>query len=232
MCKSGFSGPAAYRDPRGWWRRPWSLLSRIWHIFDVYENEHEPAASPRRSRWFKTFVLVAILPVLPILWLLRPRWLRSVFGMSAAKKLEAEARERWTTNPHEALLLLKHVCHTLREARRADRITPWRGSVEIPPYGRFRFTDSVVLDDVLYSYAYSLGDYEAAMDLCSEPPLLASMIDRQVDCLVAMRRQKDAVALLQKNLHLDNRRGDLHRRLGELSGGQPGGPAAIPDQSN
>jgi hypothetical protein len=61
---------------------------------------------------------------------------------------------------------------------------------------------------------------------------LVSTIGQQVDCLVAMRRREDAIALLRKNLHLDNRRGDLHRRLGELSGSQPGGPNAIVDQSN
>jgi hypothetical protein len=45
-------------------------------------------------------------------------------------------------------------------------------------------------------------------------------------------RHQDAVALLQKNLHLDNRRGDLHRRLGELAGSSVGGAAAAADRRN
>jgi hypothetical protein len=106
----------------------------------------------------------------------------------------------------------------LREAERTHRIKVWRGSVEIPPFGRFRLSDRIALDGVLYSFAYVLGDYETALAICSEPPIHSSSIVRQVDCLVAMKRVGDAIALLQSNLHHDSHRGDLKRRLAELPG--------------
>jgi hypothetical protein len=221
-----------YQHPRGWWRRLRAAPSRIWHLLEVADDEHSPATSPRWTRRAKILWLIAFLLGLPLLLLLRPLLLRSIFHFGAAKKLKAEARERWTTNPHEALLLLKSVCLTLREARRTRRITFWRGSVVIPPHGRFRLFDSVILDDVLYSYAYALGDYEAALDVCSAPPLTKSMVEQQADCLVAMRRKADALAVLQKHLHLDNRRGDLRRRLETLSASLPDDETVAPDLCN
>lgn len=199
-------------------------MSRLWHELEVFDDDNAPSSSPRGARWMRAFWFAGILFfILPIAWLLRPLLLRFVFHLGGAKKVEAEARELWETNPHKALALLKSVNLALREGERAKQMKFWHGFVEVPPYGRCRLSDRIALDGVLYSFAFALGDYETALAVCSEPPLLKPMVEEQVDCLVAMRRVGDAIAVLQANLKLDNRRGDLRRRLAELAGSATSG---------
>ena len=204
-------------------------MRRLW---EATESEYLPATRHPSSRWSQSLWVVAMLLLLPAILLLRPLLRRWILHKTAAEKIEAEARERWSTNPHDALVLLKEVCSTLHLAKHAGRIKIWRGSVEVPPHGRFRLSDSVYLDGVLYACAYKLGDYEAALDACSQDPLSLSSIQQQVSCLVAMHRHQDAIALLQRSLHLDNRHGDLHRRLGELSRDLLVLPSSDRDRSN
>jgi len=54
----------------------------------------------------------------------------------------------------------------------------------------------------------------------SMPGRLDDNVLRQVDCLVALGRRAEAIALLERNLDLDGWRGKLRRRLVEL-GGRP-----------
>jgi hypothetical protein len=171
--------PDGTGHPQGWWRRLRAGVLRLWHELEVLDDV-PPFSSSQRARvirvlWFATAVLL----LWPIGWILRPLLRRSLFHTRGADKVKAEARELWKANPHEALLRLKSVNLALREAERARRISHWRGSVEIPPYGHFRFSDR---------------------------------------CLVAMRRVGDAIGVLEANLRLDNRRGDLRQRLAHLSG--------------
>jgi hypothetical protein len=204
------ASPGGTGHPRGCWRRLRAGVLRLRHDFDAVDDEYVPATSPRHSRRARVFwVAAVVLVVWPLGWILRPLLRRSFFHTRGADKVKAEARELWKTNPHEALLRLKSVNLALREAERAKRISPWRGSVEIPPCGRFRVSDRIMLDGVLYSYVFALGDYEAALAVCSETPHWKGTILQQVDCLVAMRRADDAIRVLEANLHLDNRRGDL-----------------------
>ena len=212
------ANPGGTGHPQGSWRRLRVVASRLWHELEVLDD-FPPFSGPRRAKlirvlWFAATVLL----LWPLGWILRPLLRRFVFHTGGAAKVEAEARELWKTNPHEALLRLKSVNLALREAERARRISHWRGSVEILPYGRFRFSDRIALDGVLYSYAFALGDYEAALAVCSEKPDWNGTILQQVDCLVAMKRVGDAIAVLEANLRLDNRRGDLRQRLAHLSG--------------
>ena len=198
-------------------------LARLWRDLETLEADDSLSSSPRRARWIRGLLFAVIVCLLPIRWLLGPLLWRTIFHVGAADKIKAAARELWATNPHEALALLKSVRHTLREAERSRRLRLWRGFVEVPPYGRCRLPDRFVLDGALYSYAFALADYETALAVCSEPPLLKHAVEEQVACLVAMKRVDDAITVLQANLHLDNRRGDLRRRLAELGGDPSGG---------
>jgi hypothetical protein len=50
------------------------------------------------------------------------------------------------------------------------------------------------------------------------PPPPKTSILQQVDCLLALGRRVDAIALLERNLIMDGWRGTLRRRLTELGG--------------
>jgi len=63
------------------------------------------------------------------------------------------------------------------------------------------------------------GNFEEAFAVVAAlPGKLDTTILRQVDCLVALDRKADAIALLEANLDLDGWRGKLRRRLRELGG--------------
>lgn len=198
-------------------------MARLWRDLEVLEEEDSLSSNPRRARWMRRLLFALIVCLLPIRWALGPSLWRTIFHVGVADKIEAAARELWATNPHEALALLKSVRHTLREAERSKRLRLWRGFVEVPPYGRCRLSDRFALDGAVYAYAFALADYETALAVCAEPPLLKHGVEEQVACLVAMQRVDDAIAVLQANLRLDNRRGDLRRRLVELGGDANGG---------
>ena len=64
-----------------------------------------------------------------------------------------------------------------------------------------------------------LGNFEEALAVSSAlPGRLDESILRQVDCLVALGRHPEAIALLESNLDLDGWRCRLRRRLVALGG--------------
>ena len=54
--------------------------------------------------------------------------------------------------------------------------------------------------------------------LAKLPVKIERTILKEVDCLMALGRRADAIALLQRHLDLDGWRGELRRRLVELGG--------------
>jgi hypothetical protein len=72
---------------------------------------------------------------------------------------------------------------------------------------------------LLYDCEVALGHLEEALTVAAAlPGRLDVAILQQVDCLVALGRQSDAIALLERNLDIDGWRGTLRRRLRELGG--------------
>jgi len=92
-------------------------------------------------------------------------------------------------------------------------------SVEITPFGSFKTKDVLSVYRVLYECEVGLGNYEQALAvLAVMPGRIDSSILQQVDCLVALGRRDEAIALLERNLDIDGWRGKLRRRLRELGG--------------
>jgi len=92
-------------------------------------------------------------------------------------------------------------------------------SVDVAPFGAFSLTDFLSLHVVLYSCEMRSGNFEAALAI--EVALAFRYDDailRQVDSLVALGRQPEAIALLERNLDLDGWRGKLRQRLRNLGG--------------
>lgn len=227
MVDSPSAGENAPR--RGVWRRLRILLPGLWRLsgssdiediedFDKFIAESGPFPYRRRNMVLRLASFSAFVLLIPLGLVLGPLLRRWIFHMAGAERVEAEARVRWKNSPHEALECIRSVHQMLREAERARRISAWRGSIEIPPYGRLRVSDRLVLGSCLHDYAFSLGHYEEALAICSEPPPSRLPVSQQVDCLVAMRRTDDAIRVLETHLHLDSRRGDLRKRLAELGG--------------
>jgi tetratricopeptide (TPR) repeat protein len=126
----------------------------------------------------------------------------------------------WRTSPFEAVEFLRSTVETLRAAG-SPFPNPLR-KVDVPPFGKFDGTDAYGVHKHLFRCEFALGRYEEALQVSTSlGSQIPETILEQVDCLMAMGRRADAVALLEKNLTLDNWRGPLRRRLEELSG-KPG----------
>jgi hypothetical protein len=153
-----------------------------------------------------------ILAALP--WVrLKMRWGRK----SATARLQDRIDELWRTAPFEALQLLRSVSDDL-ESRNLENEKGPKRRARIEPFGDFSWADAAQLRVHLYECQDALAQYEAALATCKGFPESAGTILMPVHCLVAMKRQSDAVALLEQKLPMDNWRGDLRARLAFLTG--------------
>lgn len=136
----------------------------------------------------------------------------------AASALHKKVGELWRSSPYDAVELLRSTFNTLKAA---GGFEPFK-RVDIPPFGRFAFTDALYVYQTLFKSEVALGRYEEALQISqSIPAQIPETILEQVDCLMAMSRRADAIAHLEKNLGLDTWKAPLRRRLEELTG-KPG----------
>ena len=156
-------------------------------------------------------VLALLALMAPVALLFGPRLRRS----TPFDSLYGRAREIGQTSPDDALALLRSAFETLLAGSAFAQVRP----VEIAPFGRFKIADAIAVYRVLYDYEFSLGHFEEALAVVDAlPGRLDISILQKVDCLVALGRKSEAIALLEGNLDLDSWRGKLRRRLLELGG--------------
>jgi hypothetical protein len=92
-------------------------------------------------------------------------------------------------------------------------------AVEIEPFGKFEPGALLSVQRFLYDSEVTLGHLEQALTVAAAVPGRVDVfILQQVDCLVALGRREEAIALLERNLDIDGWRGALRRRLTELGG--------------
>ncbi|HEY4187298.1 MAG TPA: hypothetical protein VGP07_19635 [Polyangia bacterium] len=168
--------------------------------------------SRRKLALIRLGFMVAFIIFSPVLFALslrsRPQ------GSTGFAALDARVREIWKTSAHDAVDLLKSTFDQLI-AKGAFGIK----AIEIEPFGKFEPWDVLRFERHLYNCEIALGRYEDAMAVAaSMPGRLEEFILQQVDCLVALGRGLDAIALLERNLDTDGWRGTLRRRLRELGG--------------
>jgi hypothetical protein len=157
--------------------------------------------------------MAGFVPLLPVALVLRWRYRpQAPTGFDA---LDARVREIWQTSAFDAVALLRSTFDRLLADKGAFGIK----SIEIEPFGKFRPWDVLAVERHLYNCEIALGRYEEALACAAAMPgPLEEFILQQVDCLVALGRGPEAIALLERNLQTDGWRGTLRRRLRELGG--------------
>jgi len=154
--------------------------------------------------------LIVLAPFLLLLAFLTPR--RTAFDA-----LDGRVRQIWQTSASDALALLRA---TYADLVAQGALTKMKG-IESVPFGRFGFGETLQVQQFLYECEVAVGNYDEALALAAAlPGQVDFTILQQVDCLVALGRRAEAIALLERNLDLDGWRGKLHRRIVEL-GGRP-----------
>lgn len=166
----------------------------------------------RKLMFIRLVVMAGLIPLTPFLLLAVARARRAT-GFDA---LHERVREVWERSAFEAIAELRAVHETLRAQ---GALTSFK-AVEIPPFGRFGGLETFRVQQFLYRCELAIQNYEGALAVAAAPGKTTLTILQQVDCLVAMGRRGDAIALLERNLDLDGWRGTLRRRLAEL-GGKP-----------
>jgi tetratricopeptide (TPR) repeat protein len=147
----------------------------------------------------------------PLALAFRSRFRRGT-GLDA---LDARVRQIWQTSPDDAVALLRSTFEQLLARDAFLKLRP----VELEPFGKFAGGDLLSIQRFLYDSEVALGHLEQALAVAAAlPGRLDVFVLQQVDCLVALGRREEAIALLERNLDIDGWRGTLRRRLTELGG--------------
>jgi len=188
--------------------------ARLWAASGEAAGSLTDGFRRRPSKWTLRLIRFALLLVLivmaPFAILVGARARR---GTSATDALYRRVTERWQTDPLAAAELVRETY---------DALTAHGGiatfsAIEVRPYGKFQFGDAVWVHRFLYDCEMRLGRYEQALAVArSLPGRVSSNVLMQVDCLVALGRNDEAIAVLEQNLDLDGWRGELRIRRDEL----------------
>jgi hypothetical protein len=165
----------------------------------------------RKLALIRLGVMASFLFLWPLALVFRSRFRRAT-GFDA---LDARVREIWLTSPIDAVALLRSTFEQLLVRDVLTRLRP----VEIEPFGTFEGRDLLSVQRFLYDSEIALGQLEQALAVAAAMPgNLDVFLLQQVDCLIALGRREEAIALLERNLDADGWRGTLRRRLRELGG--------------
>jgi hypothetical protein len=198
-----------------WWTKLARLPRRLWSMSLEMTTLITDHSRRQPSRWklalIRLGVLASFIPLFPVALVFRSRFRRT----TAFDALYERVRELWKTSPNEAVALLRSIFEQLVKQEAFTKMRP----VAIEPFGDFATWDLLSVFRVLYDSEVALGHFEEALAVAAAlPGRLDVAILQQVDCLVALGRQPDAIALLERNLDRDGWRGTLRRRLVELRG--------------
>ena len=191
------------------------LPGRLWsmslEMATVMTDGSHRQPSKLKLMLIRIAIVASMVPLAPLAFVLRSRFRRP----TTADALHARVGEIWQTSPEEGIALLRSVFEKLA----AQGAFTTMKSVEVAPFGTFRTGDVIYVHRALYRSEFARGNFEEALAvLAVMPGRLDTAILQQVDCLVALDRRDEAIALLERNLDIDGWRGKLRRRLKELGG--------------
>jgi hypothetical protein len=200
-----------------WWTRLAKLPGRLWsmsgELATLMTDGFHRQPSKRKLVFIRLAVIAGLTLLAPILFLIASRFRRS----TAFDALHGRVRQIWQTSASEAIAFLRTTYENLVSQGAFTKMK----AVEIPPFGSFGIDQTLRVQQFLYECEVAVGNYEEALAMAAAlPGRLDFTILQQVDCLVALGRRAEAIALLERNLDLDGWRGKLHRRIVEL-GGRP-----------
>jgi hypothetical protein len=157
-------------------------------------------------------LMAGLVLLAPVMFLLGRRAGRAT-GLDVLQK---EAARIWEPSPSDAIALLRKTYDQLTAKDGFARLK----TVSIPPFGDFAPYHTMALQQYIWRCEMAVGNYEGALALAASLGRIEFAILQQVDCLVAMGRKADAIALLESSFDLDGWRRTLRRRWVEL-GGRP-----------
>ena len=207
------SVPLTPRVP--WWTRLARFPRRLWSVSGemttIITDLSHRQPSKRKLALIRVSVMASFLVLWPLAVVFKSRFRRAT-GFDA---LNARVRQIWQTSPSDAVALLRSTFEQLLVRDALSRIRP----LEIEPFGKFEGGDLLSVQRFLYDSEVALGHLEQALTVAAAVPGRVDVfILQQVDCLVALGRREEAIALLERNLDIDGWRGTLRRRLTELGG--------------
>jgi hypothetical protein len=198
-----------------WWTKLARFPRRIWsasqEVTAILTDHFHRQPSKRKVALIRIGMVISLTLISPVAFVLRSRFR----GATAFGALDARVRQIWPTSTIEAVAVLRSTFEEL--VARGALVKVKR--IEIAPFGKFESWDIFSIQRFLYECEVTLGHLDEALAVAAALPGRTEVgILQQVDCLVALGRRSDAIALLERNLDIDGWRGPLRRRLTELGG--------------
>ena len=200
---------------RRWWTLPLRLPRWLWEASGTATTTLTDGFRRRPARGttgaIRVAILISFIVLLPFVLVFARRWRET----NATAALNKRALELWTTSPLDAIATVRATLDQLVAAGCYDGNDP----VTIDGFGEFAASDVFWVHQFLYDCEVAVGRYEEALAVAAALPFRwDTNILQQVDCLVALDRNADAIALLERSLDLDGWRGTLRARLQVLHG--------------
>jgi hypothetical protein len=200
---------------RRWWTLPLMLPRWLWRTSGTTTTMITDGFRRRPGRWttlaIRLGILVSFVLVLPFV----PIAARRARATTGIRVLNQRVREQWTTSPPDAIATVRATLDQLVAAGCYDGVE----GVTIDGLGKFAASDVFWVHQFLYDCEVAVGHYEEALAVAARLPIRwDTNVLQQVDCLVALGRNAEAIALLERSLDLDGWRGKLRARLQVLRG--------------
>jgi hypothetical protein len=192
---------------------------------DVMARDASPRARPFLRIAFVgsvSLMFIAMVPFFPLVWWRQGRWFKQHNqNLTPVSALEDSARHVWAdTSPQAAV-------DTIRDVFDRCRSTP--KGIAVEPFGRFEWAIcSDALADLLYRFEVQLGHWDKALEVAEllaaanrdSEAIFPKWILSCARCLVRLRREGEALALLMAHRDMYNAKAPVNQYLEEVRAGR------------